>query len=182
MSKRWVITFVTVVCLGVLCLVSVSGEAKKTTISFMTWTAGVKPIEDFFKKVLDDFMKKHPDIEVKSLTGESRDLSRLFTLFAGGVGPDVFMIECPTFPQIARAGVLEDLSPFLKKDSSISLDEWFPPAIEAGRWEGKLLALPTVLGSTLWVIYNPEVFDECGLLSPGELASKGQWNLETLKL
>jgi len=126
-----------------------------------------------FHEMLDGFMKEHPRIKVKleiEVGGAGGYYSKLMTRIAGGVAPDVVYIHPTWIIPFAQKNAVLDLTPFLKKDKEVRLDNYYPITVEPYRYQGKQYGLPTDLGVHV-IYYNKSLFDKDKIPYP-----KDGWN------
>lgn len=125
-SRRCVAVLV-FVALVLGCLVSIPVCAKKVTIRWMTWLAGDQLID--YKRMIDLFEKKNPDIEVKieSFPGDygGTYFPKLLTMFAAGVLPDVLHTTLYSADELIEGGVLLDVAPTIK-ESGFDFKKYLP--------------------------------------------------------
>ncbi len=137
------------VMIGVLSVLLVLGGFAlafgKTTVTFwhcVTWEPGKSSMQ----RVVDEFNKQNPDIEVKATivpASDVTDISKFLTAVAGGVAPDVYYVDRFTVAQRAVAGVLEPLNDLTDEAEIEKLKEMcLPFAWEEVNWDGKVWALP----------------------------------------
>ncbi|MBW7886282.1 MAG: extracellular solute-binding protein [Caldilineaceae bacterium] len=81
-------------------------------------------------------------------------------LAAGSNAYDVVWTGGNGVPQKASAGWLEPLDPFVEREDPdvLRLDDFLPPLLNSGRWDGKLYALPVFLGTQLFY-YRKDIVD-----------------------
>ncbi len=123
--------------------------------------------EPMVNKMLDDFMKENPNIKVTTrLTAASNTvLNEQFSLaYAGGIAPDIVMLQTKSVLAQGTKGALLPLDEFLKKDG-ISPDIWVPSELASGQWEGVTYGLPIRSGGEdgNLLFYNRQIFAESGL-------------------
>lgn len=136
---------------------------------------------DFWREYLDLMAKRFEasmGISIEFIVasgGEYR--SKLLTMVAGGVAPDVTdthpMLGAPLIAQ----GIFEDLTPYVKRDN-FPINRMPPVAVEGVTTpDRKLWGIP---GSVYPVVtfFNADLFAESGLPNPGELGER--WTWETL--
>jgi multiple sugar transport system substrate-binding protein len=58
-----------------------------------------------------------------------------------------------------------DLEPFIEADPEFDLKDFYPQALEAFRWEGKLWGLPVTVSPQV-IFYNKELFNQAGVEYP----------------
>jgi len=70
------------------------------------------------------------------------------------------------FPEMANKGLYRDLDSFIQAEK-FDLDQYFPAAVENGRFDGKLYALPeTYQYQAVLIYYNKDLFDAAGVKYP----------------
>lgn len=129
----------------------------KITITYMTWAAGgQKEVE---KKVIEEFNRTHPDIEVKATFVPGDYLSRMQTLIAGHKEPDIAIMYGNYIHDWAQKGLLADLTPYTQ-NSTIDFDDMLPMAkfYDQGKLYGATATLETIL-----VYYNKQIFADAGV-------------------
>lgn len=169
--------------LGASLLGTPAAVAQKTMIRFTNWMTG--PEADVFKRVIEDFEKLHPDIDVEYLpvdwTGETGYLEKLTVWKLGGSLPDVVQISYALLPQLAEQGFVYPIDTLLARDAkSINVNDIVPIGMEAVRWKGKTYGLPYELG-LWWMNYNRDAFAEVGLADPLALYAQNGWTWEAME-
>ena len=162
MKKVFLMVFV----VGMLVLaISVVQAQNVTTITYGYWMSEEASIINAEVAV---FNKDNPDIKVvaelvaSSSTGNY--WTKLQTMLSAGSCWDVFEISPIYFKDFVNLGVLQDLTPYIKKDNfDLSV---YPPA-NLGEFEinGHYYSLPTFM-DTVGVYYNIEDFEKAGLKLP----------------
>jgi len=114
---------------------------------------------------LGRFMEEHPDVRVvRRKTPDASDQRRqLYVqwLNARAGEPDVLQLDVIWTPEFAAAGWLRPLDEFRQE-----ADDFFPAAVRANRWDGRLYALPWFVdvGMLYWrtdlLDHPPADFDE----------------------
>lgn len=179
-SRRLVLT--TALLTASISLSICASSIAKTKISFMCWTT-MQADTDCFKKLVKEFTKEHPDIEVKLMaegwTGELPYFTKYLAMTAAGIAPDVINVTYGYVPNFAEANLLEELNPWVKK-GGFKLSDYTPAGIEAASWRGKLWGLNAGTGGDFWIFYNKQIMAESGVVDPGRLAAKNDWNWDTM--
>ena len=139
-------------------LVGCTTKDSRTAIQFSSW--GSKSEIDILKPILQDFETQNPDIKVDFMHIPQNYFQKLHLLFASHTAPDVIFINNLYLPIYANAGLLEDLS-----DSDLANENFFPKAIEAMEYKGKIYAIPRDV-SNLVVYYNKDLFDSKNVRYP----------------
>jgi multiple sugar transport system substrate-binding protein len=112
-----------------------------------------------YRTLISALGERQSDVRVQLVEASDRDdlIARLSTSFAGGSPPDVFLINYRFYGQFASRGVLEPLEERVDDSDEFDQDDFYPQALDAFRWEGKLTCLPQNI-SSLVVYYNRDVF------------------------
>ena len=112
-----------------------------------------------YRELLAAYHAKHPDVRVElTPVGKQKDhMARLATAFAAGDPPDVFVLNFRRFGQLAAKGVLAELGQDMAATGQWREADFYEPAVEAFRYEGRLLCLPQNV-SSLVVYYNRALF------------------------
>ncbi|HRU04439.1 MAG TPA: sugar ABC transporter substrate-binding protein, partial [Candidatus Brocadiia bacterium] len=130
------------------------------TIRFQFW-GGAEEL-DQFTRIARAFVERHPQVRVRlSALPWGQYWAKLQTQAAGGIAPDVFRLYSGAAAEWYDRGVLLDLEPLARRDR-LGLDGFYPVALQACRWKGRLLALPSDLPIRV-LIYNKDLFDRAGL-------------------
>ena len=131
-----------------------------TTITWLTlsWNG----VED----VIAEFEAENPDIKVEP---EMVPFNALFEqiqvrLGANSADPDVISVDVPL---VAGYGLRGWLLPLDDAFTAEHRADWLDAAVEAGSYEGDLLAAP-VSTSTQLLFYNADLFEKAGITPPGQ--------------
>ncbi|WP_165822561.1 ABC transporter substrate-binding protein [Paenibacillus montanisoli] len=133
------------------------------TINFwFPWGGGFQ--QEFHDTVVVPFEKVNPDIKVKMTFVENSDNSqasdKLLTAIAGGIAPDVAMIDRFLVGEWAAMGALEDLSSDVNRDGMAGI--YYPNIWPEAQYNGKTFALPWNVDSRA-MLYNKTMMEEAGL-------------------
>jgi multiple sugar transport system substrate-binding protein len=124
-----------------------------------------------YREVIAAFKTEEPDVRVQLVEASDRDdlLARLATSIAGGRPPDLFLLNYRFYGQFAAKGQLEPVEDRLADSDAFEEDDFYPQAMDAFRFDGKLSCLPQNI-SSLVVYYNKALFRKAGLPLPS-----GEW-------
>lgn len=152
--------------------VLVTPEPEPVTLTYFTFSAAPDHLAE-----LDDmigiFEERHPNIKIKVETAPWGDYwTKLPTLIAGGMAPDVFELNYENFVSYAAKGVLLDLGPLAQADKGFDPGVLYPRAYNAFNYGGMQLGLPETF-STVVLFYNKDLFDAAGVAYP---ASDWTWS------
>ncbi len=142
-----------------------SSGGSSGSISFLVF--GDPPEINAYRTLITSFEKAEPDIDVQLIEASDREdlITRLSTSLAGGSPPDLFLMNYRFYGQFAARGVLEPLEPYADDSDEFELDEFYPQAVEAFRWDGAVTCLPQNI-SSLVVYYNRDLFKRFGVPLP----------------
>lgn len=120
-----------------------------------------------YRTMIRAFEKNEPGIGVELVEASDRDdlIARLSTSIAGGSPPDLFLMNYRFYGQFAARDALEPLEPYIEDSDVMSLDDFYPQAVNAFRWDGRVTCLPQNL-SSLVVYYNRDLFEQFGVPEP----------------
>ena len=134
--------------------------AKVTLMVSHVWVGPALAIQAEFDK---QFMKKHPNIIVKS---DYMDwvscLDKSLIRFATGTAPDVMYTFGGHAQLWAKRGLLMDLTPLIKQTKDFNLVDFPKRALRWYSREGRLYALP-MDWSIIPIWYNKSLFKQAGL-------------------
>ncbi|MFJ3902163.1 extracellular solute-binding protein [Streptomyces sp. NPDC090025] len=139
-----------------------SGELSGTVTWWDTSTVGSE--DKVFKKLAEDFTKKHPKVTVKYVNVPFGDAQNKFKNAAqsGAGAPDVIRSEVAWTPDFANLGYLAPL------DGTAALkdqDDFLKQAAASTKYNGKTYAVPQVIDS-MGIFYNKKIFKDAGVEVP----------------
>lgn len=156
------------------------GQQKSSDmLRFMYW-GDVQEIE-IISNLVKQF-EKDTKIKVSAERAPSGPpyMEKVLTQFAGGNPPDVLFVEVNNFKKFAEKEVLEDLTPYLEKETAFKKKDFYPQIIDRFTINNKLYVLPRDIAPICVVYYNKKLFDEAGVKYPtddwtwSDLVKKGQ--------
>jgi multiple sugar transport system substrate-binding protein len=124
------------------------------------------PEEDTLKEMLPKFTQDI-GVEVKVETFPTNEyFTKVQTLIAGGNAGDVMWGVSRTTPRLAQNKVILELDDLAAKDK-YDLSLYWPGAVEASRYQGKLVALPyKIHPGPAALYYNVQQMQEAGVTMP----------------
>ncbi len=145
-----------------------------TTIEWVT-PAAVGLERTMYENFIYKFQEENADIKVKvSFEAWNDYMTKLPTMLAGGVVPDMIHQHMSIVQEYAYRGALLDLIPYMERDG-VKPEDYIPALFEAFSHKGKTYGIPK--DSAAWgVYYNKTLFDEAGLEYP-----KDDWTLEDFR-
>lgn len=96
-------------------------------------------------------------VNFQQIPWANRD-QKILTALAANNGPDVFYAIPDQMPQYAEAGMLVDLSPYMKNND---MDDFVESSLVPTKWKGKMYGVP-ILQSVETFMYNVEVVKAIG--------------------
>ncbi len=156
-----------------------SKAVSKDMLRFMYW-GDVQEIE-IITNLVKQF-EKDTKIKVSAERAPSGPpyMEKVLTQFAGGNPPDVLFVEVNNFKAFAERNVLEDLTPYLEKETAFKKKDFYPQIIDRFTIGNSLYVLPRDIAPICVVYYNKKLFDEAGVKYPTDdwtwydLVKKGQ--------
>jgi multiple sugar transport system substrate-binding protein len=98
---------------------------------------------------------------------------------SAGTAPDIAWIPGASVADYVAAGQALDIKPFLDKDTSIKIADFYPQPVAELTHDGKIYGLPRDV-STMVTYFNADLFKAAGIPNPKELSDQGKWNWDTL--
>lgn len=128
----------------------------------VTETSGFEPAAEAFKEL-------YPDVEVEIIweTGLSSQLTdaataKYLTMLAGGVPPDVVMVDGQNVPQYAVEGFLAPIDEYVERDG-LNPRDFVPAAWNQTFWDGRQYALTLLVDPNFALVWKKDAFNEAGL-------------------
>lgn len=127
------------------------------------YPSGGKEASDRYDALEKAFSATHPDIKLDCVyaKGSETDVRKLITAIAGGVAPDVAMIDRFTVSGWALTGSLTALEEYVEK-AGIKKEDYYSYAWGEAEFAGHLWAMPTGIDSWELFYWNKDSFREIG--------------------
>lgn len=152
-------------------------DSEKTKIKFMGW--GTDAEISTYEKMIAEFEKENPDIQVEYTTVPSADFdTKLQNMIAAGEQPDAFYCPVDSFAKYVATGNLCDITSYVE-EKGVSANIW-QNAIDIYRYDGtatgkgNIYALPKDV-SAFPIVYNKDLFAQAGITPPTE-EDPWDWN------
>ena len=142
---------------GFWLLKNASDSNNRTVIKFSSW--GSQSEISFLTPLIKEFEQNNPDIKVEFVHIPQNYFQKLHLLFASNLAPDVVFINNYYIPKYVKAGLLEDLTPYVKAS------DFFEKSIDCFTFDKKIYAIPRDV-SDLVVYYNKNLFDKYKIKYP----------------
>lgn len=121
---------------------------------------------DALQEVVAEFNLRHEKIHVNALfmpTAGGDDI-KFAIAAAGGVPPDVIVVDGTRVAFWASQGVLRPLDPWLEKeDPPITREIFWGPSWDQCRYNGKTWSLPAAADANFSLVWNKHLFRQAGL-------------------
>jgi len=151
-----------------------AGKPGRVPIKIAFW--GSPEEIEIISDTINRWQKSHPDIEVKlEHIPFGSYVSKIMTEIAGRSAPDIVASEVNMFASFADKDVFVDLKPFMDKDNSFNLGDFFSEVVDRYTVEGKILGIPRDTAPFACIYYNKKLFDEAGVAYPTD-----DWNWNDL--
>lgn len=150
--KKIFIGLVSVVAIAVLFGFFLKGQNKDETITIKFSSWGSQSETAVLKDIISDYETQNRNIKIDFIHIPQNYFQKLQLLFASGLEPDIVFINNQNIKMYINAGLLEDLTPYLKN----SQQDFFEEAIECFTSNGKIYAIPRDI-SNLVIYYNKDI-------------------------
>jgi arabinogalactan oligomer / maltooligosaccharide transport system substrate-binding protein len=140
------------------------GSDGEITGTVTYWDTSNDAEKGTYKKIAEDFEKKHPKVDVKYVHVNFGDANAKFKNAAGGNSgaPDVMRTEVAWVADFANLGYL---APLDDTPALANTDDYLDAPMGSTKFEGKTYALPQVT-DTLGLFYNKELLEKAGVEVP----------------
>ncbi|HEX6971642.1 MAG TPA: extracellular solute-binding protein [Limnochordia bacterium] len=175
---------------GVLAAALIAAQvavAKTTLTVAVVWgptgsaSAGFEPVAEAFERL-------HPDVEVEFLWNAAladrateAASTKVITMAAGGVPPDITMVGGQAVPQYAVQGLLMPLDAFIRS-SGVRPGDFIPPAWRQTMWDGHVYAMTLQVDPNFALVWNQTLFAQAGLDTARGPATLEEWEAHFRKL
>jgi multiple sugar transport system substrate-binding protein len=158
-----------ILALGLALAVALSTGCKKkegpVTLRCIGW-GGIEEAQ-IIQQAVDEFRKIHPTVEVRLERAPFGEyITKILTQFSADNAPDVMAVNAEQMVSFASRDIFVDLMPYVDKDASVKLFDFYPEAIDHYTVNGVLTALPRDIAPVAVIYYNKKKFDEAGLPYP----------------
>ncbi|MGA2977692.1 MAG: ABC transporter substrate-binding protein [Spirochaetia bacterium] len=128
------------------------------------WSSMTPPTSDWTQAIVDAYNSSQKAVHVTMtlVPGDMTDISKLMTAVRGGTGPDVYYLDRFTTAERAAAGVLEDMTPYIKKADPNMASKYLPFAWAESSFRGKTWSLPFDT-DTRALYYRTDLLSQAGI-------------------
>ena len=157
---------------AVACTPGAGGGAGGATQT-ITLAAVDNPQMEDLQKLVPDFQKAHPDIQVKIVILPENQLRQQVTedVATKSGRYDLFTIGTHEVPIWAKNGWIENLAPYIQKSSSYAPDDLIPGVAKALTYNSNLYAVP-FYGESSMLMYRKDLLQAAGVT----LSQKPTWD------
>jgi len=120
-----------------------------------------------YRELVGAYAKRAGGGQVELVEASDRTdlIARLSTSIAGGSPPDVFLLNYRYYGQFAAKNAIAPVDERLAGSQKIKESDFYPQALDAFRWDGRLTCMPQNV-SSLAVYYNRTLFKRYGVAEP----------------
>ena len=146
---------------------------QKATVTMSHWIAGGTTEKTSVNTVLAQMKKDYPNINVKVNFVSGDYSTKMYANLAAKKEPDVFMVADGDFGKWVKAGVLENLTPYVNKSKAIDISQMWASAITRYSYDGKvqgkgnLYAMPKDISPRV-LFYNKDLLKKYGVAEPSK--------------
>ena len=140
-------------------------KQEKTVLKFTSW--GSKSEVAIIKPLIKEFENQNPNIAVEFIHTPKNYFQKLHLLAASNLMPDVVFVNNIYGPLYAKNNIFMNLGKFLNSGGHLSQKDFFPKALNAFNYKGKLYAIPRDV-SNLVIYYNKDIFDKYKVPYPSQ--------------
>ncbi|MEI8195278.1 MAG: sugar ABC transporter substrate-binding protein [Phycisphaerae bacterium] len=154
-------------------------QSRPVVLHYMGW--GKESEIRGLRAQFDEFERQNPDVKIAITHVSGAYQTKLATMLAGGIGPDVFQLMEAMLPALAERQLLLPLDNLVAADPQIQLAEFFPQVVECCRYKPQWSTTPVlyrlpVSFITVVLYYNRDLFDAAGVPYPDD-----QWTWEDFR-
>ncbi|HLZ58459.1 MAG TPA: ABC transporter substrate-binding protein [Ktedonosporobacter sp.] len=160
--RAWLVLSVLISLLSVLLTACGSSRAPNDVVFWTTDTGDIDSQAQ--QQMLDAFNQANPDLHARMVKvyGGISNIAPLVTAVRGGTGPDVFWLDRFTMSQFAAIGLLQELDPYLAKESQNVSQLYLPFAWGETQFQGHTYGLPMDTDARV-IYYNKDMFKAAGI-------------------
>jgi multiple sugar transport system substrate-binding protein len=126
--------------------------------------------EQRYKPLVDEYNARGGPVTIELIQGDAGESAvtaqgKVIAMVASGTAPDVFWTHAYVTPNLIKLGLLNDISPYIKKDKDFKTSNYFEAPFKDYEADGKQYGVPREATTTLMVI-NKELFQKSGVPLP----------------
>jgi len=143
-------------------------SAAATVLRVANW-GGIAVESDFMtleREIREEFERRTGvRVQFEQIPGHGQYAPKLLMMHVTGSVPDVVWLDASSAAVFINNGVLRDLTPFVERDSSFDLADYFGNTVNIARRGDELFAIPLDF-TPMVMYYNKSLFDAAGLAYP----------------
>lgn len=133
------------------------------TLRVSNWHLAEPHWEKTIKAAIPLFEKEYPNIKVNlEVVSYAEKEAKYATEIQAGAGPDLIHLAGYSIRNFVESGYLYDITPFVKKEPSGFLDQWYPHLVDLLKYQDKQYGLPSDYMSMI-LAYDKKLYKEAGL-------------------
>ena len=131
-----------------------------------------------WEKIAGDFAARNTEVRVTLEHIPSDYFTKIQTAIAGGDAADVILMEDKPTSGYAKKGFFKELDPFISKDPTFKLNDYYTVLFDGLKYHGKLYGLPQHW-LTQSIAYNKNLLQKAGIKFPPTDWNDASWNWNT---
>jgi multiple sugar transport system substrate-binding protein len=141
------------------------GESAGGPTKITIWHGWTDVQADNFTKLLDQYNKEHPDVQITQLaTPSDQVLQKVLTAVRGNSAPDIAYMFGSWSPNIAEIPKVVDMAETVK-GPDWNWDDFYQGERDAATVGDKIVGVPALVDN-LAIVYNKTLFDQAGVAAP----------------
>ncbi len=123
----------------------------------------------------------HPDVTIDgSLLPEDQAFyDKITAMAAGGTPPDLSYVHPAFLAGFAAKGLLVPIEPFVARDTTANMADFYQTTLEYYHYKGKYYGLPYYSGPSV-TYFNKTLFQKLSLKTPDAYDQEGNWTWQTM--
>lgn len=138
--------------------IMLSGTLYGKTTEIVLWEQMEPAVRPKYLQIVDEFMKKNPDIKVNVVHYSVEDLRTQFqNASLAGQGPDIVYGPNDNIGIFMVSDLIQPVDKIISKDLIAKFNKG---ALESGMYNGQLYLLPEFIGNQIALLYNKDMVKE----------------------
>jgi multiple sugar transport system substrate-binding protein len=165
-NKKKTLIFACIITLALLSFFVLNCQKSdgKKVLRISTWDQG-SYVSNLLKQAFEAYEKQHANLSVKfEMEPWQHYWTKLQTQIIGGTAPDIMIFGESSLHSFAENDAFLNLQPMIEEEK-YDLSDFYEVAVETGRWNGNLYALPTMMEVPA-LFYVKDAFDATGVPYP----------------
>lgn len=160
-NKSVVLVMLIALCISAVGITSHASEKEEVLV--WVWSAhSTELFNTWFDKVTELFEEENPGLTLRFGFSGAHGGESLIAAVAGGVPPDVYLVNATDAQALYDRGVISDLNSYIDQTPHMSLDNFVPASVQFGQKDGKVFGIPWSLEARA-ILYNRWHLEEAGL-------------------